>query len=77
MCVGSSPNIQAAAPLPTALPQAETTSTGQGQAILDQYSNALRRRGISSTVRSSNTGASAMGTANQGLASSGTSQTLG
>lgn len=75
MCV-SSPDVTKAAALPTALPQAETTSTGQGQAILDQYSNALRRRGISSTVRSSGS-AAATGTSNQGLASSGTSQTLG
>lgn len=76
MCVGSpGVKMQAAAELPQAMPQAETTTANQGQAILDQYSQNLKRRGINSTVRSS--GAAQTGTTNQGLASSGTSQTLG
>lgn len=76
MCVGTpGTKMQAAAELPQAMPQVETTTANQGQAILDQYSQNLRRRGINSTVRSS--GSAATGTTNQGLASSGTSQTLG
>lgn len=74
MCMGT-PNVTPAAPLPNAMPTAETTATGAGQAILDQYSNALRRKGISSTVRSS--GATQTSQTNQGLASSGTNKTLG
>lgn len=78
MCMGSTnPSIQQAAAIPTATPQVETTTAGEGQAILDQYAQSLKRKGISSTVRSSDTGSAATGTTNQGLASSGTSQTLG
>lgn len=81
MCI-STPSVMQSSPIPTATPTAQTTSTGEGgQAVLDQYAEGLKRRGIGSTVKTSGSGLAATATGavsgNQGLTSSGSSQTLG
>lgn len=69
---------QPVTPTPSATPQ-QQVSQADGSAILNQYAESLKRRGIGSTVRSTG---GAMGLAdtsgaNQGMAAAGTASTLG